>query len=380
MIRLAMLGPYPLDDGPLTGGVEAVMAVLAEALARTGEVELHVVTARSDVERPTVREEASITVHIVPRHRRSRLALYRRDVMALRRAIGRIRPDLVHAHGAGMVYVDAAEGARRPAVITLHGVIFREADFMSNWRHWLRWQMDILYERYCVRRARHVIAISPYIQREYHDLLRGQVYPVENPVHDRFFAEAGEPEPGLILCPARIIPRKGILTLLSALRGLAETLPEARLEIAGQTGVDPAYERRCREYIAQFGLEARVRFLGPLSPEEMVKAYARAAVVALPSLQETAPVVIAEAMAMGRPVVASNVGGVADMIEDGRTGRVVMRAFVPELANALFTLLRDPEQARRMGEAGRAEAERRFRADRVAAQTLEVYRRVMEAG
>ncbi|MCD6289459.1 MAG: glycosyltransferase [Anaerolineae bacterium] len=107
--------------------------------------------------------------------------------------------------------------------------------------------------------------------------------------------------------------------------------------------------------------------------------YARAEVVALASHQETAPVTIAEAMAVGRPVVATDVGGVAHMVTDDRTGFVVPRGDERALSDALITVLSDPSRARAMGAAGRVEAERRFRAARVAAQTLDVYRQVMEA-
>ncbi len=383
MIRLAMLGPYPLDANAIAGGVDAVVATLAGALARTGEVEVHVVT-NSDPKgfrKPLGSELGSegATVHVVLPHRLGRLMWYRRDVTELRRAIDRIRPDVLHAHGAGMVYVDAATGCGRPAVVTLHGVIFREAVLARGWRNWLRWQVDVAYERYCVRRARHLIAISPYVEREYRHLMRGWVYPIENPVDDRYFATAGEPEPGTIFCAARVIPRKGILELLAAFRLVAERLAQARLEIAGQLDADPAYAARCRTYVAEHGLNDRVRFLGALPADQMATAYTRAAVVALASHQETAPVTLAEAMAVGRPVVATDVGGVADMVADGRTGWVVPRGDVRALADALLRLLSDPAQARAMGAAGRTEAERRFRAEQVAAQTLEVYRWVMES-
>lgn len=379
MIRLAMLGPYPLDTDVMAGGVDAVMATLVRALARTGECDLHVITARAGVADPVVFERPEATVYVVPRYPLGRLTLYRRDVAELRRAIDRARPDLVHAHGAGMIYPDAALGCGRPAVVTLHGVIFREAVLARGWRQRPRWWIDALYERYCVRRARHIIAISPYIQHEFGRWIRGRVYPVENPIDDRFFTPAGEPEPYLILCPARVIPRKGILEMLRAFRMVAERLPEARLEIVGQLDADPDYAAVCRAYVSDHALDDRVRFLGALAAGEMVAAYGRAALVALASHQETAPVTIAEAMAVGRPVVATDVGGVAHMVAHERTGLVVPRGDVPALADTLLALLTDPERTRAMGEAARAEAERRFRAARVAAQTMDVYRRVMGA-
>ncbi|MCD6289460.1 MAG: glycosyltransferase family 4 protein [Anaerolineae bacterium] len=260
MIRLAMLGPYPIDPGAVAGGVDAVVKTLVHALARLDDLDIHVVTAYPGHDGPTTVETPEATVHVVPRHRLDRLLFYRRDVAALRRAIERIGPDVVHAHGAGMIYADAAIGCGRPALITLHGVIFREAALARGWRSRLRWQIDALYERYCVRRARHVIAISPYIQEEYRHLLRGRVYALENPIDDRFFADAGDPEPGLVVSVARVIPRKGILELLAAFRYVVGRIPEARLEIAGHLDADPAYVAQCQSYVAAHGLGDHVRF------------------------------------------------------------------------------------------------------------------------
>ena len=98
----------------------------------------------------------------------------------------------------------------------------------------------------------------------------------------------------------------------------------------------------------------------------------------LASEQETAPVTIAEALAAGRAVVTTDVGGCAAMVEDGVSGRVVPPGAAAALAAATLELLADPERLRRMGVAARAAAERRFRLDAVIEATTEVYRAVLD--
>jgi glycosyltransferase involved in cell wall biosynthesis len=99
-------------------------------------------------------------------------------------------------------------------------------------------------------------------------------------------------------------------------------------------------------------------------------------VVALPSLYEGMPLTAIEGAAMARPVVATAVDGTPEVVRDGRTGRLVPPADPPALASALRDLLRDPDGAHRMGEAGRDWVLTRFDLDRQVAATAQVYRSV----
>jgi glycosyltransferase involved in cell wall biosynthesis len=102
--------------------------------------------------------------------------------------------------------------------------------------------------------------------------------------------------------------------------------------------------------------------------------------VALASEQETAPVSIAEAMAAGRPVVTTDVGGCAAMVPHGVTGWVVPPRDPAALADALIALLADPAACAAMGQAGRAAAEARFRLAPVVEATVGVYLQVLGQG
>jgi glycosyltransferase involved in cell wall biosynthesis len=97
-------------------------------------------------------------------------------------------------------------------------------------------------------------------------------------------------------------------------------------------------------------------------------------VLCLPSLYEGMPLTVIEAAAMARPVVATAVDGTPEVVREGETGRLVPPADAPALARALLELLRDPDAARRMGQAGRALALERFDLDRQVEATARVYR------
>lgn len=375
-MRIALVGAYPSDPNTIEGGVHSVLTYLVEGLRQEAGVEVHVVTGVSPGKDAQPRKVGDVYVHPVRWSRFKRLTFARRDVRKMRAMLREIQPDVVHGHGPPAPYAMAAFTSGLPNVVTWHGVMFREAAVVPGVRAKLVYALDILHERYCWSRMRNVIAISPYVVREYGHRSRARFFLVENPIADRYFRVEGEGDANTILCAARLIPRKDILTLLRAFALLREMRPGVRLRIAGEMSSEPAYTRRCLEFAAQAGLEGEVEFLGQLTEDEILEEYRRAAVVVLASRQETAPMTVEQALAAGRPVVATPAGGVPWLVQNGVTGLVVPFGDAARMALALRRLLDDAPLRRWMGERGRAQALERFHASVVARKTLEVYREV----
>ncbi len=380
-MRVAMLGPYR-GNRDVVGGVDAVVLALAEGLAARPEVDLHIITSTPGLSEATIEQIGRLTLHSVPHPYRDRLLWRQPAVRHIQGALRAVAPDVAHAHMGG-IYADAALQWGGPAAIVLHGVVFREAALAlahSSLPVRMRWRLDALYERWVVHRARDLITISPYVAQEYRRLTRARFHDIENPVGDRFFdlpgAEADALREGahpLLLCVARVIPRKDILTLIEAFAHVRKAIPTAELEIAGREDADPAYTAACREAVQRWGLGDSVRFLGSLFDADLAACYGRADLVLLTSRQETAPVVVAEAMAAGRPVVATAVGGVPYMVADGQTGLLAQPGDASGLAEAAIALVRDPVRRSAFGRAARTAAERRFRLAAVVERTLALY-------
>jgi glycosyltransferase involved in cell wall biosynthesis len=167
----------------------------------------------------------------------------------------------------------------------------------------------------------------------------------------------GEPaEPPEVLFVGRLSREKGILELVEAADGM-------KLVVAGDGP-----------------LRGRVPgALGFVPHHELAPLYERAAVVAVPSHREGFGVACAEAMAQGRPVVASAVGGLLDLVVDGETGLLVPPRDVPALRAALERLLADEELRRRLGAAGRERARRHFAWPAVTAATIQAYEDALAA-
>jgi len=117
-----------------------------------------------------------------------------------------------------------------------------------------------------------------------------------------------------------------------------------------------------------------VIFCGRLNQSQLLEAYARSSLVVLASIHETAPIALAQAMAAGKLFVASRVGGIPWMIEDGVTGFLVDVGDMQGMADRMIELLRDESKRKHMGQAGREIARKRYAADKVAEQTVQAYR------
>ena len=243
--------------------------------------------------------------------------------------------DLVHAHWlpSGLI----ARTLRKPYVVQVWGTDLELA------RRAPRLFRPVL------RHARAVIAASSWLAGEVRALGAPAVEVIPSGV-DLPAAVAAPAEPPEVLYAGRLSPEKGILELLEAAGGLNLVVVgdgPLRDQVPGACGFVPH--------------EA----LGPL--------YERASVIACPSHREGFGVVCAEAMAYGRPVVASAVGGFLDLVVDGETGLLVPPGDVAALRQALERLLGDPDLRRRMGEAARERIRERFSWEAVTEATIELY-------
>ncbi len=175
-------------------------------------------------------------------------------------------------------------------------------------------------------------------------------------------------EEGGILIAAGLTERKGHRFLFEALAALPAGLPAWRLLVMGKGEA----EQDLRERVRALHLDGRVEFLGFRTDARRV--IEACDLLVLPSLIETQPLVITEAMAARRPVVASAIFGIPEIVSEGRTGRLVPPGEVEPLRAVLAELVRDAEQRRRLGEAGRLRYEQEFTLERMAERTYAVLR------
>jgi len=185
-------------------------------------------------------------------------------------------------------------------------------------------------------------------------------------------APAPAPRAPRLVCVGRLVPIKGHDTLLRAVAAAAASVPGLTLEVAG----DGPLRSELEALAAQLGLDDAVTFAGRVAQVE--PAYERAAVVVVPSRGEGFGMVALEAAERGRAVIASSVGGLPEIVEDGVTGLLVPPDDVERLAAAIVELAADADRVARLGVAARERALREFTLDRCADRTDGLYRAVLE--
>jgi glycosyltransferase involved in cell wall biosynthesis len=258
---------------------------------------------------------------------------------ALRRAAQ--DADLVHAHWLASALV--APVARKPVVLTLHGSgtagRFEDRRVLARPRLAAR----------LLDRARVVIAVSEQLAQAARRAGGRDVRWIPNGVEipEQIGAEA---DPAEVLYVGRLSEEKGIRELVDAARGL-------NLVVAGDGPLRPLVPEA----------------LGFVPPSEAQRLLARAAVVVLPSHREGLPMVLLEALAHGRAVVATPVGGIPSLVEDGVSGLLIPSGDPGALRGSIDRLLADKDLRRRLGEAGRARVTELCSWPRVVDETIAAY-------
>jgi len=254
------------------------------------------------------------------------------------------RPDLVHVFRSEMAPVVAWAARRGIPVVYSELCTPGGGGDAALWRE----------RGPALRRASATVAVSASTRRGLRDAaaIRGPITvipPVLSPAPAA--ALPGRPAGAAltVTCIARLTAEKGVDELLRAVPIVLGSFEPLRFEIAGDGPLRAALEAQC----AALGIADRVRFTGAFAREDLPRVMERADVIVLPSLTEGMPFVIVEAMAYGRPVVATAVGGVPEVVREGETGLLVPPRDPERLAGALVHLLAEPRRRAAMGAAAR---------------------------
>jgi len=297
-----------------------------------------------------------------------------RALLKLRGAIRSLQPDLVHTHSSKGGFLGRlaarAEGVRR-IVHTPHGHVFH--GYFSA----VPTRAFALLERIAAPWTDRIITLS---DEEARDHLRrgigtaGQFVTIPSGVDLGPVLSAPPtrlvPDGPVVCAVARLVPVKGLHHLIEAAPAVLRDCPAARFLLVGDGERRLALEAQVRAR----GLQDRIVFTG--YREDASSVMAGTDLVVLPSINEGMGRVLVMAMALGKPIVATRVGGVAELLGEGEAGLLVPPRDPAALAEAITALLRDPQQARRLGEAGRRRAPR-YSAEAMLEALVKLYREVM---
>lgn len=311
--------------------------------------------------------------------------------------------DLLHAHTGkrvGGIVRTAARLRRIPYVITLHGGFFEvpkgEMDQMlapiQNRFEWGRLFGALLGSRRVLEDAAALICVGgDEYESARRQLPQQRVELLPNGVDCAFFANGDgaafraaygiPPDRRIVLCVSRIDYQKNQIGLVEAIAGVVSRRPEVHLVLLGPVTVT-SYHQRLLARVRELGLEPRVTLVpGLRSDDPMLRnAFHAADAFCLPSLHEPFGIVILEAWAAGRPVVASRIGGIPSFTRDGENILHADPGDSDQLGQRLIELLDHPELATRLAAAGREKARRDYDWSTISKRLLALYADVIERG
>ncbi len=396
-MRVLMLSyEYPPE---VVGGLGTAVSGLARALARGGD-EVHVICASSEGDLGTQTQDGVEVSRVARSALHAGAGPYSRNgedllrtVMETNfeltsRAISEARSggpyDLIHGHDWLVAFAAKSlkHALRVPLIVTVHSTEYgRNRGVHSNLQkyiHEVEWMMT--YE------AWRVICCSHYMADELKRIFsvpadKMDIVPngVERPpAPDEEFARQtrlryARPEERLVFYVGRLVYEKGVHVLLDAVPRVLADLPQTRFVISGEG----YYAGVLREKASAMGLARAVTFAGHVSDHERDALYAAADVAVFPSLYEPFGIVALEGMARGVPVVVSDTGGLAEVVQHDQTGIKVYAGSAESLAWGIKRVLGDAWLRDFISRRGREEALTRFGWDAVAASTRPVYQRVV---
>ncbi|MBE1526382.1 glycosyltransferase involved in cell wall biosynthesis [Sphingopyxis sp. OAS728] len=288
------------------------------------------------------------------------------EAMLLARLLDRAGASRLHNHFANSgatVGLIAARYSRIPWSLTLHGI--SETDYPAG---------PLLAEKL---KAASFVACASFF-------MRAQAMRIVDPLHWGKMAVVRcgidmrvlpHPEPHIdgaptrMICVGRLSAEKGHFGLLDALATLASGGAEFHLTLVGEGPMGPAIERRA----AELHLLRHIRLTGALSEAETLAEIAAADILILPSLMEGLPVVLIEAMAMRRPVVASRVAGIPELVTDRAEGLLFTPSDWEDLSRKIGVLAAARGDWHNMGNAGRIKVEKEFRVELSAAKMARLF-------
>lgn len=366
------------------GGVKNHIRLFCKELAQFEKTELHIV---SMADRDDNFCEYGYSVHLIkiPKLLNRTLTDIRCSSLVVDKIMS-INPDIVHVHGEYTPYSIVVSDLKKlnlfPVIITIHGLTFEE--IKATYRFPLRYffylkSINLLYyKRKALKSADKVIAVSEHVRREISklvpDLSRISVIPNAINLKDDNVGFIEDPSNNSSLHPSmlflsRLVRLKGCEVLIRSMPIILSSIPDVHLYIAG-TG--PQLES-LKSLSAKLNISNNISFLGYVSETQKFKLYYSTDLYVMTPYLESFGITLLEAMACHKPVIASNVGGICEVIEDGTTGYLFKSGDIDDLAEKCVKMLEDDVLRVKMGHAGRKRVEQLFDSKKVAKNLFDSY-------
>lgn len=312
--------------------------------------------------------------------------IYYKFVPSMFRPLMKIDADLIHAHDYFHFTSDLSalttKLTKKPFVLSIHGFY---------WHSTLTKLLNIVYSRsigqFTLNHAKKVIFMSKFSANEFKDRIDANKIEVINPGIDTDIdidsylnsdiplkKKLGIKNEKIVLAIGRILKEKGFQHLITALPDIAKTFPNLKVVIVGPDG---GYKKELGNLASRLGVEKYIIFAGRVSDEEIHEALAMADIFVLPSKFENFPEILLLAMYFKKPVVASDVGGVPEFVENGKDGLLFEVGNAEQLSNAIIALLTDENLSGYLKNNAHKKAAKDYPLEKMAEKSYSVYEEIL---
>ncbi len=392
MVKVCFLSPEYL---PLSGGTGAYVYYLSKELMKLGN-SAFILTGYNESRDVKINDKhhiffiKSVKAPIVKSFLFAAAAS--RKLSSLR---GSLPVDITHVNLPLVPSFAVPNGFGRTLVSTVHSTWKGEAEAIRNepfsrlnsneqFMVSFNWLLRFFEER-MIERSKKLIAVSDFTKRElmqYYNVNEGMISVIHNGVDVNKFKPAGDkikakrdmgfnPEDEVILSVGRLYARKGLFTLIESMALVTRKFKNAKFIIAGK-GLSNEMKKLVR-YATKLGVKENIVFTGYFPDEKLPKLYQAADIFAFSTFYENLPFAVLEALSTGLPVVTTNVGGIPEMIEDGKNGFLVEPSNSQALADRIVYYLDHPAIGSEMGCLARENIEIHFDWRLIVKKVVRVY-------
>lgn len=393
-MKILWLAPYPIKL--LCPEIKTVRIIethpsswivnLSNELSKQKNINLNILTYSPIVPFSQTIIKGNITFHIikysVPFTNRGfpwympldKLFWYNRLIRKALKIIKSISPDIIHAYGTENAYALLANKANYPYIISIQGII-KEIYKISPSASFL---LQKPIEKYVIKKSKYFDCRTNWDTNNIKWVnSKAKIYQILRVVNPVFFNYSWkENNQNTILFIGSLIRRKGIETLIKAFAIVNNKFQNVDLKIIG--GGSKKYTNYLSKIALELNIYEKITWLGQLSPNEIATQLSNCKIFVLPTLVENSPNTLAEAMTVGTPSIASNVGGIPSMIDNGYNGILFKSESIHDLSNKIIQLLNNKDKLNKLSKNAKITAINRNKTEDIVEKVLGIYKEIIQ--
>ncbi len=392
MIRILWLCPYQLSllkpelDVNLKSMQERAapwIDFLSKELANTRDIELHILIKSPKIIFDQSFKKFNIIFHVI-RHTfpftkkgypwflpLEKIFWYKNLRKRINQKVEEISPDIIHAHGTESVYGIAAISSKTPSIISIQGLI------KLIYKTENKWSFQIPVETYTIKKGIHFGCRTDWDKNEVKKINPQAIihYLPEAMNPEVFKHKWSDIQMNELTFVGGLIERKGVEVLLESILELSQQFPEIKLNLIGSGPIK--YVNKLKKYVTDNNIGNKVQFHGFLSHDELIPVLLKSKIFILPTFIDNSPNSLCEAMALGMPCIASNVGGIPSLIDHERNGFLSKAGDFKQLSVYIKKLFLNSDLRIRIGINARETAMNRHLPANVSKTTISVYKSIL---